>query len=164
VVLGGPAELDELLLDLAAGPGQELPQVVRPLDAEQFADLLGPGHLAQHRAVGAAQQQLVAVALDDDAAVARDGLGDVDADALRHRELAVLLERAEHVVGAVPGRPCVPQPEPGDAVGVHVLGGALELGEDAEVVPRVLRLLVGDLEEDGAIALHDQGSGHEGRV
>ena len=57
-----------------------------------------------------------------------------------------------------PGGPGVPQSESRDAVGVHVLGCALELGEDREVVPCVFRERVRDLEEHGAVALHDEGA------
>ena len=52
----------------------------------------------------------------------------------------------------------VPQPEPRDAVGVDVLGGALELGEDREVVAGVFGERVRDLEQHGAVALHDEGA------
>ena len=61
-------------------------------------------------------------------------------------------------LGVVAGGARVPQSEPGDAVGVHVLGCALELGEDREVVARVLGERVRDLEQHGAVALHDQGA------
>ena len=52
----------------------------------------------------------------------------------------------------------VPQAEPGDAVGVDVLGRALELGEHGEVVPCILGGRMRDLEQDGAVALDDQGA------
>jgi hypothetical protein len=47
---------------------------------------------------------------------------------------------------------------------VDVLGGTLELREDREVVAGVACVGVRDLEQDGSIALHDQGAGHEDRV
>jgi hypothetical protein len=95
-------------------------------------------------------------AVDDEPAVAAHGLAHVDGHGLRHRELRVPFERAEHVLGVVAGGAGVPEPEPGDAVGVHVLGRSLEFGEDREVVPRVLRERMGDFEEHGAVALHDE--------
>ena len=71
----------------------------------------------------------------------------------------------EHVVGVVAGGACVPQSEAGDAVGVDVLGRALELGEDREVVPGVFGVRVRDLEQHGAVALHDEWAvRHNGRV
>jgi hypothetical protein len=41
---------------------------------------------------------------------------------------------------------------------VDVLGCALELGEDREVVPGVLGERMRDLEEHGPVALHDEGA------
>ena len=87
-------------------------------------------------------------------------------DRRRHRELRVQRSSVrEHVLGVVAGRARVPQSESGDAVGVDVLGGALELGEDREFVSRVFRVRMRDLEQHGAVALHDEGAvRHNGRV
>ena len=63
----------------------------------------------------------------------------------------------EHLLGGVAGGARVPQAEARDAVGVHVLGGPLQLGEDGELVPRVVGVGVRDFEQHGAVALHDQG-------
>ena len=52
----------------------------------------------------------------------------------------------------------VPQTEPRHAIGVDVLGGAFELGEHRELVPRVFGVGVRHLEQHGVIALHDQGA------
>src|SRR5690606_39874973 len=66
---------------------------------------------------------------------------------LRHRELRVALERVEHLLRGVAGRARVPQTEPRDAVGVHVLGGAFQLGEDGQLVARLLGIRVRHLED-----------------
>ena len=60
--------------------------------------------------------------------------------------------------GRVPGGAGVPEPQPRDAVGVDVLGGALQLGEDRELVAGVVGVGMRDLEQHGAVALHDQGA------
>ena len=120
-------------------------------------DALVARDLGEHGGVGAAQhQQPLVVALDHEPAVAADGLADVDRHRRRHRELRPPLEGLEHVVGLVPGRARVPQPQPRDAVGVDVLGCALELGEDRELVARGLGVAMRHLEQHGAIALHDE--------
>jgi hypothetical protein len=103
-------------------------------------------------------ERAVRIALDHQAAVATDGLGDVDRDALRNGKLGVLLESVQHVLGGVTGGTGVPQSEPGDAVGVDVLGCALEFGEHGEVMAGILRGGMSDLEQHRAITLHDQGS------
>ena len=103
-------------------------------------------------------QRAVVGAVDDQSPVARDGLAHVDGDGLRHGELRVALERAEHVLGVVAGRSGVPESESRDAVRVHVLGCALEFREHREVVSCVFRERVRDLEEHGAVALHDEGA------
>ena len=43
-----------------------------------------------------------------------------------------------------------------EPVGVDVLGGTLQLGEDGQVVPGILGVGVGDLEQHRAVALHDE--------
>ena len=158
-VLGRPAQLHELLLEGASRPRRDEEAVVVDALGEQGRDALRVRDLGEHGDVGGVQAQRTVVgAVDHEPAVSCDGLAHVDGDGLRHRELRVPLERAEHVLGVVPGGPCVPQAESGDAIGVHVLGCAFELGEDREVVPRVLRERVRDLEEHGAVALHDEGA------
>ena len=64
----------------------------------------------------------------------------------------------------VPGGARVPQPEPGDPVGVDVLGRALELGEDRQFVAGALGVRVRHFEQHGAVALHDEGAvSHKGQ-
>ena len=73
----------------------------------------------------------------------------------------VRLEGAQNFVGGVTGGASVPQAEPRDAVRVNVLGRALEFGEYREVVARIRCLRMGDLQQDRAVALDNQGAvGH----
>ena len=128
VVFGGPAELQQLLLHLAARPRLQRPLGGGPADAEERPIL-------ELRVISASTAASVvvstsspvcrrrrSVARDDEPSVAADRLFDVDRDRLRHRELRVALERREHLLGGVPGRPRIPQAESRDAVGVDVLG------------------------------------------
>ena len=103
-------------------------------------------------------QYTVIRAIHHEPPVARDGLAHVDRDGLRDREFGIALERAEHVLGVMTGSACVPETESGDSVGVHVLGRTLEFGEHGEVVPSVLGERMCDLEQHGAVALHDEGA------
>ena len=71
-----------------------------------------------------------------------------DPDAVFDREVMIDVEKIipqvtwgispEHVVGVVARRARVPQAEAGDAVGVHMLGRALEFGEHREIVPGIV--------------------------
>ena len=55
----------------------------------------------------------------------------------------------------------LPQPERGQPVGVDVLGSALQLGERGDRLAALGRTVVVDLQQQGLVALHDQGSaGH----
>jgi len=126
---------------------------------EQRLDALVVRDLGQHGGVGRAQDEhALVVALDDQAPVPVDRLAQVDRDGGRHGEARPAVERLQHVLGGVPGRAGVPQTEPRDPVRVDVLGRALQLGEDRELVAGALGVGVGDLEEHGAVALDDQGA------
>ena len=158
-VFGGPADLDELLLDLAARPRSEL--VAVPVDAarEQRGYLAVRGDLGEHGGVGRPQHEHpLLVPLDDETPVPPDCLGDVGRDRLRHRKLRVAVEHGEHLGCLVAGRPRVPEAQPGDAVRVHMLGSALERGEHGVGVAGLLSLRVGDLQQHGAVALNDEGA------
>ena len=54
------------------------------------------------------------------------------------------------------GRAGVPQAEASDAVGVDVLRGALELGEDGEVVAGVPGIRMRDLKQDRSVTLDNE--------
>ena len=156
-ILGGPAELEQLLLELAASPGLHHVRVIPALLEQQRSDLARARDLAEHGGVGCGEREGTVIrSLDHEATVTADGLGHVDDHRLRDRELGVLLERREHVGRGVAGGARVPQAEARDAVGVDVLGGTLQLGEDGQVVPGILGVGVGDLEQHGAVALHDE--------
>src|SRR6218665_2348563 len=94
--------------------------------------------------------------------------GDCSPHIHRHRgwngELCVVLQRGKHAVGIVPARTRVPYPEPGNSVGVNVLGSPLELGEDREPVAGIRGERVRYLEEHSAVALHNEWAiRHKGR-
>ena len=122
-------------------------------------DLLGAQHLLEHRPVGGGQHQPVdRVLLQPQPAVARHRLGDVDEQRVRHGVPAVLEQRVDHLLGVVAGGAGVPQAERRQPVGVHVLGGALELGERRDRLAAVGGALVVDLEQQGLVRLDDQGA------
>ena len=165
-VLGRPADLEELLLDVAARPGVDLEGVGGGAADEEGLDALVLRDLGQHRGIRRSKDQTaVRVALDDQTAVAADGLADVDRHRRRHREARPAIERREHVVGVVAGGAGVPQPEAGDAVRVDVLGRAFELGEDRELVPRAFGVRMGYFQQHRPVALHDERAvSHRDRV
>ena len=92
------------------------------------------------------------------------GVGDVDEQRVRHRVPGEPDQRVHHLLGVVPGRPGVPQPERGQPVGVHVLGGALQLRERGDRGPRVGGGRVVDLEQQGLVGLDDEGAVGHGRA
>jgi hypothetical protein len=67
----------------------------------------------------------------------------------------------------VSGGASVPEAEPRDAVGVDVLWSPLELGEHGKIVAGILGSGMCHLEENGAVALHDEravGQSHQESV
>ena len=159
-----PSEFQKLLLELAARPRLNDETVVAASLEQQVADLLRPGDLRQHGRIARGEgEHTVVVPLDDQAPIAADRLADVDGDALRDGELRVLLERRNHLLRGVAGGAGVPESEPSDAVGVHVLGGPLEFSEHGQVVSGVLGERMPDLEKHRAVALHDHRSGNRVR-
>ena len=159
-----PSEFQQLLFELAASPRLDHETgVATPLEQE-IADLLRAGDLGEHGTVtGGESEHPIGVSFDDQPAVASDRFADVDGDTLGNRKLGVFLERFDHLLGAVAGGAGVPEPESGDAVGVHVLGGSLEFGENGEIVSGVFGKRMPDFEKHGAIALHDHRSGNRVR-
>ena len=156
-VLGGPADLEQHLLDAAALAGVHDDGVVVDAGAEHRGDLLVAQHLLEHRAVEADQDQAVHRALDQlQPAVAGHRVDDVDEQRLRHRVAGEGHQRVDHLLGVVPGGAGVPQRQRGDPVGVDVFGGAFQFGERRDGRPRLTRLLMVDLEQHGLVGLHDQ--------
>ena len=118
-----------------------------------------PQDLLEHRPVGAVQHQAVRrVLLQREAAVAVHRVGDVDEQRVRDGVTAVGDQRVDDLLGVVAGGAGVPQAERGEAVGVDVLGGALELGERRDGPAGGLGVGVVDLEQERLVALDDQGS------
>ncbi len=159
VVLGRPAELEQRLLEVAALGGVHDHGGVVEAGAEHRLDLLGPQHLLQDRPVGAGEHQPVGrVLLEAEPAVAGHRLGDVDQQRVRYGVAAEREQGVDHLLGVVAGGACVPEAERGQPVGVHVLRGALELGEGCDRLAAVLGTLVVDLEQEGLVGLDDQGA------
>ena len=95
--------------------------------------------------------------------VPRHGVGDVDQQRVRHGVAGVGEQDVDDLLGVVAGGPGVPQAERGDAVGVDVLGSALELGEGGDRVAALGGERVVDLEEQGLVRLDDERAfGHAG--
>ena len=137
-VLGRPADLEQLLLDVPARPRVDrrtMPATGGRSAAAGCACCARPRSAprCRSRCSSSSPSSLRSIV---EPAVAADRLADVDRHRRRHGEARPALERREHVVGVVAGRARVPQPEAGDPVGVDVLGRALELGEDRELVAR----------------------------
>jgi len=89
-VFGGPADLEQLLLEVPPLGGMDRDgQVVEP-GAQQRLDPLVPQDLLEHRTVVRAQGQPVrGVLLEGEPAVAGHRVGDVDEQGLRHGVAAV---------------------------------------------------------------------------
>jgi hypothetical protein len=122
-------------------------------------DLLGPQDLLEHRTVVAGQHQPVhGVLVEPEPAVARHRLRDVDEQRVGHGVPAVGQQRVDDLLGVVPGSARVPESERGQPVGVHVLGGALELRERCDGLAALTAEVVVDLEQQGLVGLDDQGA------
>ena len=163
LVVGGPAGLDELALERAALGGVHGDRVVVHAGTQHRGDFLLAGDLGEHRAVGGVQHQPGGgVLLQGEAAVAVHRLGDVHQQRLRHREAAVAHQGVHDRLGVQSRGARVPQGQRGDAVGVHVLRRALQLGERRDGAAGGLVAVVVYLEEHGLVALDDEGTGHGG--
>ena len=95
------------------------------------------------------------VGVQADAAVAGHGFGDVDKQGLGDRKARVVFEDVDDLLGVVSGRAGIPQRERSNAVGVHVLGSALQLCKGSERGAGLCGLGVIHLEQDGLIRLHN---------
>ena len=73
-----------------------------------------------------------------------------------HRVPGVLPQRRHHLLGGQARGPGVPDGQRREAIGVDVLGALHELGERGERRPGLLGARRVDLQQDAAIALHDQ--------
>ena len=165
-VLGRPADLQQRLLEPAAlGGVDDRPSPRRcgrrASGATRFERMTSSStarsdvvqHQAVHRVVGQGEP-----------AEAVHRVGDVDQQRVRHRVAGEAHQRVDDLLGVVPGGAGVPQRQRRHPVGVHVLGGALQLGERRDRRPAVLRQRVVDLEQQGLVRLDDQRAvAHEWR-
>lgn len=74
--------------------------------------------------------------------------GNVNEQGLRRWEFGVGVEYVDDLFGIVACRSCIPERKRGDAVGVDVLGCALELGEGGKRRPCLVRLGVVYLQQN----------------
>ena len=161
-ILGGPADLEQHLLDPAAFAGVHQYGVGVDAAPQHRGDFLVTQHFFEHRAVQAHQCEAVCGVLDQlQPAVAGHDVDDVDQQRLRNRVPREADQRVDHLLCVVPGRTGVPQRQRGDAIGMHMLGCALELGKRCDRRASVVGPFVAHLEQDGLVGLDDQRSvGH----
>ena len=161
-VLSRPPELEKDLLEMTALGRVDDDSLVVDARADEWLHLLAAQHLLEHGAVERLKDEAVGrVHVKLQAPVAAHGVGHVDEQGVRHGIARVAQEDVHDALGVVAGGARVPEAERGQAVGVHVLGGALELGEGSDRVAAVGGQGMVDLQEQGLVALHDQGAvGH----
>ena len=160
-VLGRPADLEQLLLEVAAlARGARRPVGVDPGARRPAAviRLCRSTSSSTGRSVVRSTSPCSVVLLQGQPAVAVHRLGDVDEQGVRHGIPAVRDQGVDDLLGVVPGGARVPQAQRGDPVGVDVLGGALELGERGDGPAGLLGARVVDLEQQRLVALDDQRS------
>ena len=156
-VLGGPADLEQHLLDAAALAVVHDDGVVVEAGAQHRGDLLVPQHLFEHGAIQADQGQAVRRVLDQlQPAVAGHGVDDVDEQRLGHRVAGEADQRIDHLLGVVTCGAGIPERQRGDAVGVDVLRRTLQLGEGRDRRAGLAGQLMVDLEQHRFVGLHDQ--------
>ena len=156
-VLGGPAELEQRLLEGAALARVDGDGVVADPFADHPLDLLGAQHLLQHRPVGGRQHEPVRrVLLQPQPPVAGHGVGDVHEQGVRHGVAGVPQQRVDDLLGVVPGGAGVPQGERRHAVGVDVLGRPFEFGERGDLLAAGVGQRVVDLQQQGLVGLDDE--------
>ena len=125
--------------------------------AEQGGDLLLAEHLFQHRPVQRDHHQAVDRGVGQlQAPVAAHRVDDVDEQRLRNGVAGEADERVDDLLGVVARRARVPERQRGDAVGVDVLGCALQLGERSDRDARLRRARVVDLQQQRLVRLDDE--------
>ena len=162
-ILGGPADFQQRLLEIAAFAGVHHDRVVVDARPDHRCDLLAPQHFGEDCPVGAHEDEPVhGMLVEPQPAVARHRLGDVDEHRMRDGVPAVPEQCVDDRLGVVAGGTGVPQSERRQPVGVDVLGCPLELGERRDLATRVLGGRVVHLEEEGFVRLDDERAvGHE---
>ena len=163
-VLRRPAQLDEHLLEVTALGGMDHDVLGGQSLAQQPLGPLGAHDLLQDRYVGRVQDEPVRGVGDQlQAAVASHRLGDLGEQRVRHREAGVGDQHVDDRLRVQAGGASVPQCQRRDAVGVDVLRRPLQLGEGGDGASGVGGGRVGDLQQDGLVALDDEGSVGRGR-
>ncbi len=158
-IFGRPAELEQHLLQVTALARVDHHGVVVEARADHRRDLRAAEHLFEHCSIDAAQHQAVRRIVGElEPAVAGHRLGDVDQQRMRNRVTAVLQQRVDDLFGVVARCTRIPQSERRQAIGVHVLGGALEFCEGCDRAPAFGRKLMFDFEQKSLVGLHDQRS------
>jgi hypothetical protein len=158
-VLRRPADLQQRLLEPAPLRRVDDDAVLVDAGTQHGRHPLRSDDLLEHRAVGAGEHQPVhRVVGQGEPAEAVHGVGDVDQQRVRHRVAGETHQRIDDLLGVVPGGAGVPQRERGDPVGVHVLGGALQLRERRDGRAALAGQRMVDLEEQGLVRLDDQGA------
>ena len=128
--------------------------------ADERLHLLAADDLFEHGAVSGDEDQAVhGVLLEPEPAVAGHRLGDVDEERVRDCVAAVLEQDVDDLLGVMPGGAGVPEAQRRQPVGVHMFGGALELGERCDGPTAVLGAVMVDLEQEGLVGLDDR-AGH----
>ena len=158
-ILGGPADLEQHLLDPTPLAGMHDHRIVIDPGTEHGSDLFIAQHLLEYRAIQAHQHQSVDRALDQlQPAIPGHGVDDVDQERLGHGVAGECHQRIDYLLGIVAGGAGIPQRQRGDAIGVDVFGCAFELSERRNGGPGCTGLLVVDLEQHSFVGLHDQGA------
>ena len=132
--------------------------LVEPL-AQVVAHAPLPRQLFEQRPVLGDQPELAVDPLEPDPPVAADQLAQVGRHVRGNGKLGIGLERLDHRVGRHAGGGGVPERERRQAVGVNVLGALLQLGERRDRVAGLGVQRIVDLQQDRAVALHDQRIG-----
>ena len=163
-ILGRPASLEEGLFKAAALGGRDGDGVLVDARAEEFSGSAAGKFFQDGWLIGLEDETMGWVRVEADAAVAGHGFGDVDKQGLGDWKAGVVFQDVDDLLSVVSGRAGIPQRKWGDAVGVHVLGGALQLRKRSERGAGLGGLCVIHLEQDGLIRLHNQWSIHGSSV
>jgi hypothetical protein len=125
---------------------------------EQISNFLGAQNLRFGDGVSGREEQLLALAGDIDLTVAAEGVFNLVDNPWWQSEFRILLQRSDDLIARVPRGPRVPQPEPGDAVGVNVFGCPLQFGKDRQGMTRVICVMVPHFQQDRFVALDNEAT------
>ena len=161
-VFGGVANLHQRLFEMAAhgGVDEHLPGV--ELLEQVGLDFFLPDDFGDESGIFADEQEGNAFTDQFDPPETADGVFDVPRHIGGEGIFAEFVQCAKDVPGVQAGGGRVPQRERGDAVSVDVFGGFFKFGKAREGVAGGHVLVVVDFEEDGFVALDDEGVGGGG--